>query len=259
MEFTNIAEIKAEVLLNHLYPELADRWIVKNKGTFYRNYSEDVMQIEEDLCRVALSRDGFLRLLPQGLIATDNELKGKDFQSNYEKLKTRKSRLEELFRPFDSWKFRKGMREENQIARLLEEKLDILLQDYFHVDRKSEENCYVKEMMVLLPRVRYLRADFGRIGDILAALLGHRVTMTMTRYDWTGRIRDAQPSVQYQVWIPDLQHEAYQAWNEKLEALREFIAEWFIPYDTKCFIEVKCDQPKVLDNRLMLNYNTRLK
>ena len=32
MEYTNIAEIKAEVLLNHLYPELTDRWIVEIRG-----------------------------------------------------------------------------------------------------------------------------------------------------------------------------------------------------------------------------------
>ena len=259
IENTNIAEIKAEVLLNHLYPELTDRWIVENKGTFYRNYSKDVMQIEEDMCRVALSRDGFLRLLPQGLITTDDELKGKDFQSKYENLKTRKSRLEELFRPFDSWRFRKGMREEKQLARLLEEKLDILLKKYFQVDRKSEKNGYVKEMMVLLPMVKHLRADFGRIGDILAALLGYRVTVNYSRYDWTGWIRDAQPSVEYQVWIPNLQNDEFLVWNKELEALRTFVCEWFIPFDTRCFIEVKCDNPAMLEDRLTLNYNTRLK
>ena len=102
IEQTNITEIKAEVLLNHLYPELADQWIVKNKGTFYRNYSEDAMRIDEESGTVSLSRDGFLRLLPQGLITTDDELKGKDFHAKYEELKLRRSQLEELFRPFDS-------------------------------------------------------------------------------------------------------------------------------------------------------------
>ena len=53
MEQTNISELKAEVLLNHLYPELAERWIVKNEGTFYRNYSEDVMRIDEETAKVA--------------------------------------------------------------------------------------------------------------------------------------------------------------------------------------------------------------
>lgn len=259
MEYTNVAEIKAEVLLNHLYPELTDRWIVENKGTFYRNYSEDVMQIEEDVCKVALSRDGFLRLLPQGLITTDDELKGRGFQNKYENLKIRKSQLEELFRPVDTWRFRKSMREEKELARLLDEKLDILLKKYFQVDRNAEKNPYVKEMMVLLPMVRHLRANFGRIGDIIAALLGYRVSMTLSRYDWTGCIRDAQPLVTYQIWIPNLQNEDYKVWDRELEALRNFISEWFIPFDTRCLMEVKCDTQAALDNRLTLNYNTRLK
>ena len=140
MEQTNISELKAEVLLNHLYPELAERWIVKNEGTFYRNYSEDVMRIDEETAKVALSRDGFLRLLPQGLITSDDELKGKDFQTKYEEMKIRQSRLEELFRPLDSWKFRNSIKQEKQLSRLLEDKLDILLKEYFHVDRKEEEN-----------------------------------------------------------------------------------------------------------------------
>ncbi len=258
LENTNIAEIKAEVLLNHLYPELTDRWIVENKGTFYRNYSEDVMQIEEDVCRVALSRDGFLRLLPQGLITTNDELKGKDFQSKYENLKIRKSRLEELFRPIDSWRFRKSMRAEKELARMLDEKLDILLKNYFQVDRTAEKNSYVKEWMVLLPMVKYLRADFGRIGDILSVLLGYRVTMTFSRYDWSGWTRDAQPMVIYQVWIPNLSDEYYK-WEQKLEGLCEFISEWFMPFDTRCIIEIKCESSAKLDERLILDYNTRLK
>lgn len=257
-EITNIAEIKAEVLLNHLYPELTDRWIVENRGTFYRNYSEDVMQIEEDICKVALSRDGFLRLLPQGLITTTDELKGKDFQSKYEKLKIRKNRLEELFRPIDSWKFRKSMREEKELARLLDEKLDVLLKDYFGVDRVAEKDRYVKEWMALLPMAKYLRADFGRIGDILSVLLGHRVTTTFSRYDWSERTRDSQPMVLYQVWIPNLSDE-YRERNRELDALREFIGEWFMPFDTRCIIEVKSDTSAKLGDRLLLNYNTGLK
>lgn len=257
-ERMDISEMKAEVLLNHLYPELAERWIVKNKGTFYRNYSEDVMRIDEEQGMVALSRDGFLRLLPQGLITTDDELKGKDFRSKYEELKSRKSRLEELFRPFDSWKFRNSLREEKQLSQLLGDKLDILLKTYFHIDRAEESNDYVREMMALLPMVSRLRGNFGKIGDLLSALLGYRVTTDLTRYDWSGWRQDAQPMVLYQVWIPDLKAHEYKTCNENLEALRTFIGEWFIPFDTRCVIEVKNDEPASLDNRLMLGYNTKL-
>lgn len=258
IEHKNISELKAEVLLNHLYPELAKRWIVKNKGTFYRNYSDDVMHLDKEQETVSLSRDGFLRLLPQGLITSDDELRGKDFRSKYEELKIRKSRLEELFQPFDTWKFKNSLREEKQLADLLETKLDTLLKTYFHVDRTTESNGYVREMMTLLPIVNRLRANFGRIGDVLSALLGYRVTTKLTRYDWSERRQDAQPMVLYQVWIPDLKSEDYKTWNENLDALRTFICEWFIPFDTRCVIEIKNDESATLDNRLTLDYNTRL-
>ena len=38
-------EISAEMLLGHLYPELELLWTVRHRGTFYRNYSPDVMDI----------------------------------------------------------------------------------------------------------------------------------------------------------------------------------------------------------------------
>ena len=258
IEQTNIAEIKAEVLLNHLYPELADQWIVKNKGTFYRNYSEDAMRIDEESGTVSLSRNGFLRLLPQGLITTDDELKGKDFHAKYEELKLRRSQLEELFRPFDSWAFRKTVQVEKQLSELLDGKLDALLKTYFRVDRATEPNAYVREMMGLLPMVSRLRADFGRIGDILSSLLGYHVTTEISRYDWSGWRQDAQPMVLYRAWIPGLKAEDYKALKEDLAAMKDFICEWFIPFDTYCEIEVKSEELATLDYQLTLDYNTRL-
>ncbi|MDO4755642.1 MAG: hypothetical protein Q4A54_04805, partial [Parabacteroides sp.] len=108
----NRAEIKAELLLNHLYPEMSEQWIAETRGTFYRNYSEDAMAIEEDLQTVTLSRDGFLKLLPQGLIATDDELRGGNFAQKYEELKKKKMQLEEFFRPMDTFAFRRGLKVE---------------------------------------------------------------------------------------------------------------------------------------------------
>ena len=102
MKNTNISALRAEVLLNHLYPEQSDSWVVTNKGTFYRNYSEDVLQLDANLSQVSLSRDGLLRLLPQGLVNTKDELKT----------------AEELFVPFDSWRFRDSLRAEEDFAYL---------------------------------------------------------------------------------------------------------------------------------------------
>ena len=66
-----ISEISAEMLLGRLYPELEDRWTAHHDGTFYRNYSRDVMEVEPEIAEVWLSRDSILGLLPQGLISTE--------------------------------------------------------------------------------------------------------------------------------------------------------------------------------------------
>ena len=61
---SNLSEIRAEVLLNHLYPEMEERWKVHHEGAFFRNYNGDSMSIDETTGEVRLSRDGFMRLLP---------------------------------------------------------------------------------------------------------------------------------------------------------------------------------------------------
>ncbi|MDO4757285.1 MAG: hypothetical protein Q4A54_13125, partial [Parabacteroides sp.] len=142
---------------------------------------------------------------------------------------------------------------------LLEEKLDFILEKYFHCKRSEEPNPHVRELMVMLPYVSKLRADFGWIRDMLALLLKRRVTMSFSRYDWSERIREVQPMVRYEVWIPDLTGEIYQALEQHLEPLRTFIREWFIPFDTLCLIDIKEEKANTLDQSVILNYNTKLK
>ena len=83
----NLSEISAEMLLNYLYPDLADRWIVQAEGTFYRNYNSDLLAYDDEAAVVQLSRDSFNQLLPQGLLYRSVE-RGK---VNSEKLMARKA------------------------------------------------------------------------------------------------------------------------------------------------------------------------
>ena len=88
MNETKPFDISAEFLLNYLFPDHTDQWQAECAGAFYRNYSPDILSFEEDKRTVRLARDGFLRLLPQGVIAPDNALKGKGFeQTNNSKRK----------------------------------------------------------------------------------------------------------------------------------------------------------------------------
>ena len=242
MKNTNISALRAEVLLNHLYPEQSDSWVVTNKGTFYRNYSEDVLQLEANLSQVSLSRDGLLRLLPQGLVSTKDELK----------------EAEELFVPFDSWRFRDSLRAEEDFAYLLENKLNIILKTYYGVDIEAETNPLIREMMKLLPQASSIRGNFHKIGDILKALLNKRVTTHITCYNWSDKTADTQPMVCYKVWVPELTSESYKELEKNIEALKNFLVEWFIPFDTYCAIEIKTEQATSLNNTMLLNYNTKL-
>ena len=52
-------EISAEMLLEQLYPELTEEWLVRCKGVFYRNYSGDAMRVDAEERQVELARDGF--------------------------------------------------------------------------------------------------------------------------------------------------------------------------------------------------------
>jgi hypothetical protein len=255
---SNISEIRAEVVLNHQYPEQTDSWIVRNKGSFYRNYSEDILQLDEENSQISLSRDGLLKLLPQGLISTEDELRGKDFPERYEALSHRKKLLEELFVPFDSWHLRDSIHNEEDLADLLENKLNVILKTFYGVDIDEEQNPYVKEMMKVLPMASHIRGNYHKIGDLLNAILKHKVTTHISCYNWTDKTIDTQPMISYKVWISGLTENEYCNIERNLENLTSFIVEWFIPFDTRCLIELKTESSSSLDNKMLLNYNTKL-
>ena len=60
----NIAEASAEMLLNYLYPEVERKWIAHGEGSFYRNYTNDLLDFDDETMDAWLARDTFLRLLP---------------------------------------------------------------------------------------------------------------------------------------------------------------------------------------------------
>ena len=86
----NLYQIRAEVLLNYLYPEMEDSWLVQSKGTFYRNYNQDLLELNLEEHKVQLARDGFMKLLPEGLLTRDTDLKGEDVAKKFRELEWRK-------------------------------------------------------------------------------------------------------------------------------------------------------------------------
>ena len=256
---TNLYDISAEFLLNYLYPDLMNRWKVDCVGTFYRNYSEDILEIDEEKTTVLLARDSFLRLLPQGLIATDKALKGGNFELKYENLKKKEELLRTLFKPVDTLAFRFRLHIENQVTQLTEKHLTFLLRHYFHYDITREKDSYIQKVAPFLLFVSQLRANFGFIRDLLACLFSHKVEIHKGLYTWKEDEHCACPAIEFQLIVPNLTAEAYDKLDKAIAPLREFLIEWFIPFDTHCVIGIKQHgQPFTLGESLTLDYNTEI-
>ena len=256
----SISEIRAEMLLNYLYPELEDKWTARCEGTFYRNYNSDPMEVNPTNAEVSLARDGFLRLLPQGLITRDEDLKRGDITENIKELQRRKHLLNEAFLPFDTYVFHNKLIIERQTSELLEIKLAYILKEYFDYDIQQETSPLVREAAMLLPYVNIWRGDFGFIGNLLGALMKCEVKFSIGRYSHFDTTICWLPKVRYELVIPGLSPEQYRQKNEGIQPLRDFIMEWFIPFDVVCEMPIK-DHPssQQTDFRTILGYNTEIK
>lgn len=255
----NIPEIGAEMMLNYLYPELEERWIVRNEGTFYRNYNNDALSVSPYSTELSLARDGIMKLLPQGIISPENELRHGDKKEKYKEIERRKRLLKEAFIPVDTVAFRRKLKVEREISELLNEKLEFILKTYFDIDYRKIENPYVKEFATLLPYIRNRRADFGLIKNIMKSLFDCTVRVFTGRYSQTDSTKNWIPLIRYELIIEKLDNAVYNNISQQLDPLRKFISDWFIPVEMRCEIVIKDHKEKpILNNRLTLDYNTQI-
>ena len=255
----NLYQIRAEVLLNYLYPEMEKEWMALFKGTFFRNYNEDVLALYEDEKKVYLARDGFLRLLPEGLLTKDDDLKGEDVSQKFKDLEWRRELLNEAFSPFDTYIFKKKLAIERNASQLLQEKLEYILKAYFDFDMAAETSELVKEAAVILPFVKQYKGDFHFVANLLGALMECKVEMSTGRYSHLDTTICWLPKVRYNLLIPDLTPESYNGRMKELEPLVQFIREWFIPFDVLCEVKIKeYHYMRKSQQVITLDYNTEL-
>ena len=261
MRKTNdIAEIRAELLLNYLYPEGAHNWIAQNEGLFFRNYNSDLLAVDEETMVAETARDSFIKLFPQGLLTQETDLRGEDKAEKFRQLELRLRYLRETFKPIDTFRFRESVYVERQVDSLLQGKLSHILKTYYDIDLEKVENPYVREAVCLLPYVNRRRGDFGFIANLLETLVKCKVNMTKSRYSHSDSTLTWLPMVRYELIIPDLTPEEYQEKDKEIEPLREFLREWMIPFEVWCQIVIKeFDVPQQTNTRLTLGYNTEVR
>ena len=256
----SLPEIRAELLLNYLYPEMFNQWTSQNEGTFFRNYNSDLLTIDEEKMVAQTARDSFIKLLPQGLLTQETDLKGEDAAEKFKQLELKLRLLRETFKPIDTHRFRESLYVEHQMDILLQGKLNYILNTYFGVDLDKIENPYVREAAILLPYVNRRRGDFGFIANLLRTLIKCEVNMTTGRYSHSDTTRSWLPMVRYDLVIPGLTPEEFQTKDKEIQPLREFLCEWLVPLEVWCQIVIKeYDVPPQTNTRLTLGYNTEVK
>jgi hypothetical protein len=257
-QFNDTTELRAEVLLQQLYPDMAEKWIVETRGTFYRNYSSDMLHADANTSVVSLTRNGLYHLLPPAIITPQDEYKKHDFKRKNKEINSRNEEIGELFRPFDTYWFRKSIKVEQQVAQAVEQKLAFILEKYFGCDLKAAPNAYVRQLMTLLPNVAHLRGDLAKIKHLLAALFGAQVEMKVSYVD--GGIPQVEPQQQvvFRVYVEQLSQTQYTAMYQQVKPVEEFLEEWFIPAYMQVKIVLRSHANSVLNAKTLLNYNAKI-
>ena len=234
----SLSEVKAEFLLNTLYPEMKDRWEVYCDGTFYRNYNADVMSIFKELDEVHISRDSIVSLLPKGMLGGETLLLGQDVSGKWEHLHRRLEILKEVFRPFDSMFFRQSLSIEKEVSDMLENRLNIILNTLFDIDLTKETNPLIKTFSKLLPFVEMVRGDYATQSSILSAAVSFPVEVLKRSYSYEDSTCNFVPWLTYRIKTDGLDQESYEAFYAQVKPLEPFIKEWFVTFDTYLTIEI---------------------
>lgn len=247
-----IDEIRAEYLLTKLYPELDERWVARYKGTFYRNYSRDAMHIYEEERLVELSRDGFLKLLPDGFLADEEENTEHAAHESISEVRQRLHRLYEAFMPVDTQRFKTYLHLEEAIDPILELKLKYILKKYFDYDLAEERNEYIAQVAPLLPYVNRLRGDILFVLNAIEVVTGCSVRHEVKDYSCDDNTKFSMPMVLITVSEDDLTPETYKSRKSKMEEFLRFLTERFLPFDTLFRIRVTGKQNDII----LLEYNS---
>ncbi|MDO4949215.1 MAG: hypothetical protein Q4E55_03470 [Bacteroidales bacterium] len=260
---TDRHEISAELLLNYLYPELEDKWLAYQKGSFSRNYAPDVLSINPKEAIVSLSRNGFLHYLPPLFLGSEDELKASDrfgrkrkgdFKQLAQQLHERIRTLSETFLPIDSFMFRQKLKREHIVADLLARKLEFVLKTSYKFDLEAETDEYVRKVAVLLPYVAKLRGNLSFVKSLLSVVTGYPVRMRLSAYNECDNTRFWMQKVHYDICVDGLTATAYADLTKRWERMLAFVHSRFIPFD--CLFEAgakgKSEEGKIMNYNIVI-------
>ncbi|MDR1553541.1 MAG: hypothetical protein LBS69_08795 [Prevotellaceae bacterium] len=243
--YSNHREIKAETILS--LENLSDFAIqtYENSGTFYRNYSPDLVDYHNNM--LTLSRDGIYKLLPEGLFFSEEELKNNTtFKETFEQIKDEKKRISLFFQPFDTEYFKLSLALEKQINKLSEKSNEILLKLFF--DKTIEG--YATSLRSLFPHISQIKGNEYLIINIL------KIILDVSKIELIKKECHRKCFI---IHIPNFYREEYTQKTQQISTLFDTLKEYFLPFDIDYDFKIKDQQQKfILGENLILDYNTNI-
>lgn len=256
-----IREISAEMLLGYLFPDDDNFWKVNYKGTFYRNYNDDCMTFDPETGVLELARDGFLKTLPDGLLAGNEPQNGRKEPVEKMDQKLTDTLVAEAFSPFDSFAFKDSLKLERIISSLLKEKPAFILKNFFDIDLDTLTDPLVREAAMMLPMMSGKRGNPYFVKQLLSALLHCDVELDLShRYSEGESDKAWLPKAVYTVVIPSLTPEQFKEKYDSLQPLSEFIKDRIMPFDIAFELNIRDNSDSVVsDEERCLDYNLQVR
>jgi hypothetical protein len=270
-----IEDIRAESIIAVMFDDIIPE--VRNLGSFYRNYCEDIIRIGNESDResivVELSRDGIYYLLPETLFFLENRLlikKSKNIinseianesaiKDEVKKQNAEKKHLFAFFKFFDIQYFETKLLLEKEIFDLENNQINFILKNLFDYDLDKEENEYIKKIAPLLIYCSRIRGDLLLLSEILSAALKHRVEINK-RNIFIDQSSESVVLIEFIVHIEGLSLKEYQELTTMYKPFLYFINEWFFPAGEDYVYKIKDTTQKfdLNEKQIILDYNTQL-
>lgn len=255
-ELLDIRGIKAETLVHIL--NTREKLSVKMKGTFSRNFSEDLIKLDNysDSTTIALARNGIFHLLPQGLFFDENLLarnnrSNYEFEKVYRELKRKKKDALTFFRPFDTLFFKLTLDLEKILNELAVAGNDRLIDTFLDTPEFDTTNTYISKLIKLIPFADQIRGNIPLLIDIL------KITFATDKIE----MKTIAPLHKRLIIHKEgLTKEEYRTVEKDMKRCFEFICHCFIPVEQKLTYRIKdYTRPFKIGNSLILDYNTHFK
>ena len=247
----NVHTINAETLV--ALWELTEDIRIRPEGVFSRNYSEDIRKIEPDIDKITLSvaRDGIVHLLPDALFFKENQLKedekkGNDFMTSYDKIKKKKNEIFQFFQPFDTAFFTVSLELEKKLNEITKKGNRIFLQEI----ENPTNNEKIDKIIPLIPFANKIKGNQSLLTDLLKNLLDVEKI----------EVKKINPfHTRFYIHKEGLSKDEFLDLDEEIATFFDFFCHWFLPIEQKFDFRIKDKkQPFILGESLILDYNTHL-